>query len=204
MQVERLIKKYDAFIFELDNVIYPEKDYDLQVYYLFAQFIEYALQLDAAEVLSYMKEAYELEGAEGIFDQTAKRFNLPAEYQVNFSLLEQGAKLPLKLLLFDAVLQFIKQLINQGKSVYLLTNGEPLKQLNKIKQTEWYGIAQYLTVYFTKELSDGLVPDALNVVMEKHSLNPEKVVFFDATERDQKGIKAAGVKLLLISKLFAL
>ena len=30
-----------AFIFELDNVLYPEKDYLLQVYYLFASFLEY-------------------------------------------------------------------------------------------------------------------------------------------------------------------
>ena len=31
-----------AFVFELDNVLYPEKDYLLQVYYLFASFLEYS------------------------------------------------------------------------------------------------------------------------------------------------------------------
>ena len=30
-----------AFVFELDNVVFPAKDYDLQVYYLFASFLEF-------------------------------------------------------------------------------------------------------------------------------------------------------------------
>ena len=30
----------DAFIFELDDVLYPEKDYLYQIYYLFTAFLE--------------------------------------------------------------------------------------------------------------------------------------------------------------------
>ena len=179
METEELLEKHDAFVFELDNVIYPEKDYQLQVYYLFAQFMEYTLQLDAAEVLGFMKQTYEQEGAVGIYGKTAAHFNIPEQYELNFNLLEQNAKLPLKLLLFDPVLHFMKQVINQGKEVFLLTNGDPLKQLNKIKQTEWYGIAQYLTVYFAEELANGNLNGALNEVILKHELNSERVFFFD-------------------------
>ena len=44
MEMQELIDRYPsktAFIFELDNVIFPAKDYDLQVYYLFGQFMEF-------------------------------------------------------------------------------------------------------------------------------------------------------------------
>lgn len=44
MDAYELVKDKQIVIFELDNVLYPEKDYLLQVYYLFAQFIEYSEQ----------------------------------------------------------------------------------------------------------------------------------------------------------------
>ena len=40
MKYTDIDKRKQAFVFELDNVIYPEKDYLFQVYYLFASAIE--------------------------------------------------------------------------------------------------------------------------------------------------------------------
>ena len=39
MKYSDIDNRKTAFIFELDNVLYPEKDYLFQVYYLFARFI---------------------------------------------------------------------------------------------------------------------------------------------------------------------
>ena len=51
-----------AFVFELDNVLYPEKDYLYQVYYLFAGFLEYTELLDAKVLVSLMVKTFEEEG----------------------------------------------------------------------------------------------------------------------------------------------
>ncbi|RZL53490.1 MAG: haloacid dehalogenase, partial [Pedobacter sp.] len=42
MNIEDYIKTKKAFIIGFDNVLYPEKDYLLQVYYLFSEFITYS------------------------------------------------------------------------------------------------------------------------------------------------------------------
>ncbi len=63
MDTEKLIKANDAFIFEFDNVLYPEKDFLLQVYYLFGQFVEYSEQIDGKAIVNYMQQLYLERGA---------------------------------------------------------------------------------------------------------------------------------------------
>jgi len=46
MKYADIDKRKKAFIFELDNVIYPEKDYLYQVYYIFASLLEYTENFD--------------------------------------------------------------------------------------------------------------------------------------------------------------
>ncbi|MBC7653467.1 MAG: hypothetical protein H7098_03215, partial [Oligoflexus sp.] len=62
----------NAFIFELDDVLIPQKDYDLQVYYLFANFIEYLEAFPPAqEMLAFIAKRYEINGQWLMFEETA-------------------------------------------------------------------------------------------------------------------------------------
>src|ERR1700749_3822517 len=98
----------EAFIFELDNVLYPEKDYLSQVYYLFASFIEYTEQVDAKEATDYMVATYLEKGKYAVLDELCRQFNLDEKYEDNFDRLNRTAKLPLKLLLFEDMLKLLQ------------------------------------------------------------------------------------------------
>ncbi|TDO22632.1 HAD family hydrolase [Pedobacter duraquae] len=195
------IDKYKAYIFEFDDVLYPEKDYLLQVYYLFAQFMEYTVQNDAAEMLGYMKEQYEKYGAAGIFDNTKTKFTLEEEYRLNFDLLNRNAKLPLKLLMFPKVLEFLKKLVQSGKQVFLLSSGNPEKQLNKLRQLEWEGLAQHIKVYFADEIAQKPDPVCIEFVLQEHSLHPDNVMFIGRDIADENMAAAAGVFFLNVEEL---
>lgn len=186
MSIQENIANHQAFIFELDNVLYPEKDYLLQVYYLFAQFIEYTEQRDAGEIIEFMRETYDKEGDVAIFFKTATHFNLPEKYKVNFDLLHQNARLPLKLLMFARVLNFIQEIISNGKQVFLLASGHPAMQLNKIRQMEWNGTEKQLKLYFSEEIEQGSVSAALQFIMEQHTLAPQEVMFINNCNTEQK------------------
>ncbi len=203
MAAEQLLQDHDVFIFGLDDVIYPERDYLLQVYYLFAQFMEYAEQRNANEILEFMKETYVRTGETDIFNKTTLHFNLPEKYQVNFDLLHHNARLPLKLLLYARVLTFMKRVIAEGKALFLLVEGAPDQQLNKIRQMEWNGLEPYLTVYFTNEVSNGNSVEALNIIAEKHNLDPDKVVSIVKDATLEKYGQIAGIKLRSADKLFS-
>jgi len=195
------IKDNDAFIFELDNVLYPEKDYLLQVYYLFAQFIEYGEQIDAQGIIAFMNDVYLKEGHADIFDQTAAQFGLDQKYRVNFDLLHQNARLPLKLLMFAPVLSFMQEIHQSGKKLFLLADGDPLKQLNKIRQMEWNGVEQYLTVYFTEEIAKGSTAAAVVEIINKHALDAKKTMFIGLNNLNQDSALSYEIKFLTISKL---
>lgn len=195
------IEKHQAFIFELDNVLYPTKDYLLQVYYLFAQFMEYSELLDASAVLKVMKDEYERNGAEKVFEQAVVAYPGIGAYKKNYEGLHENARLPLKLLMFDKVLKFLQEIVVERKQLILYSSGPILQQLNKIKQTEWNGLGKYLTVYFAEEIGEKPGIAGIDYIMEKHQLNKQGILMVGHAETDRQCAEYAGVNFLQVDKL---
>lgn len=189
-----------AFIFELDNVLYPEKDYLLQVYYLFAQFIEYTETVPfASELTDFFRLSYEKNGAEGIFDRARDAFSLDEKYREEFQRLHQTARLPLKLLLYKASLSLLQEIVTDRKHIFLVTNGDPEQQLNKIRQIEWAGLENYLTVYFANESKPKPETDVLDIIYIRHNLLRKDLLIIGTSETDREFAFAAGIEYLNIN-----
>ncbi|POY37547.1 hypothetical protein C3K47_07220 [Solitalea longa] len=154
--MQELIDKYPnktAYIFELDNTIFPEKDYDLQVYYLFGQFMEFTLPgiHEGKRILDYLVKKHDAMSRAELIDATIEYFAIPPELKENFERLFKIARLPLKLLMFKQALEFMQTLVTDRKQIFIVTKGNPEEQLNKIRQIEWNGLEAYLKVYFVEE-----------------------------------------------------
>jgi phosphoglycolate phosphatase-like HAD superfamily hydrolase len=201
MAFEHYLKDKQAFVFELDDVLYPQKDYLLQVYYLFAQFIEYAEQISADEILKSMQQTYVATGSEDIFEKTAAQFDIPLKYKVNFDLLFLSARLPLKLLMFNEMLSLLQEITVERKHIFIFTNGDPMMQLNKIKQMEWHGLENYLTVYFAAESAFKPSPAGIQMILDKHGLKKADVLMIGKLKLDEECAINAGVDYLNVDKL---
>lgn len=182
-----------AFIFELDNVLYPEKDYLFQVYYLFAGFLEYTELVDAKILIRLMTEAYEREGKEAVFDELQDKFKIDDKYRQNFEHLMINAKLPLKLLLFDRMLNILQEIVIDRKRIFIVTNGTPALQLNKIRQTEWNGLENYLTCYFAEEYAAKPEPDAVHALIHDHDLQRRDLLMIGNLKEDELCAEASGI-----------
>jgi HAD superfamily hydrolase (TIGR01549 family) len=185
-----------AFVFELDNVLYPEKDYLLQVYYLFGAFLEYKELLDGKVLTRLMTETFEQEGIAEVFNRVRQRFNISDAYRENFDLLHITARLPLKLLLFKDMLTFLQDIVVDRKQLFILTNGNPEQQLNKIRQTEWHGLEKYLTCYFADEIKPKPEPDAIHYILKNHNLERRDIMMIGNSETDALCAENVGVDLL--------
>lgn len=179
------VKHKQVVIFELDDVLFPAKDYLLQVYYLFAQFIEYTEQKNAQQILAFMQSEYEANGSLNLFQKTAKNFDIAEAYRHNFDLLHQNARLPLKLLLFKNMLDFLQELVIDRKKIFLVTAGNPEQQLNKIKQIEWNGLEQYLTVFFSDELEQSKA-EIFQKILDANNLSAKDALFVGANQLDEE------------------
>jgi len=191
----------NAFVFGLDNVLYPVKDYDLQVYYLFSALMGHLEAIEEKRILDFMQLQYAQEGAEAIFEKTAAAFSLDAKYKENFDRLYQTARLPLKLLLYEQVLRFLQALVTERKPIFLFVPGLPALQLNKIKQLEWHGLESYLKVYFAEELASLSEVAPLEQLMLENDLAPQDVAYVGASPAEQQMAQRSGLSFLPVYQL---
>lgn len=201
MLPDHLLKAKKALIFGLDNVLYPEKDYLLQVYYLFSEFMAYSVQADAKAMVAFMQQEFMRSGSEGLFARTAAEFGLPLKFEENFIRLHQNARLPLKLLLYQQVLTLLQELIIDRKKIFLLIDGDPVQQLNKIKQLEWHGIEQYLTVYFSEEIGGRSSEKSIIFILENNELDKEDVILVGRSKSEENFAENVGVTYFSLDEI---
>jgi phosphoglycolate phosphatase-like HAD superfamily hydrolase len=201
MKYSDIDKSKQAFIFELDDVIYPEKDYLFQVYYLFTSVLEYTELIDAKAATQLMVDTYLAGNKDKAFDAVKGQFNVDEKYRANYEHLLLTVKLPLKLLIYKAVLDMLQEIVIDRKKIFIVTNGDPAQQLNKIKQTEWHGLEPYLTCYFTDETKPKPATDAIELLMADHNLKRKDIVIIGNTEIDNLCAEACGVDYVVASDL---
>lgn len=145
-----------VYVFEIDEVLYAKQDYLLQVYYLFSNFVEYTEGRSVAkEMVAFMKETLETVGEEAVLPQALIQFELAETYRENFERLKANAHLPLKLILKDDIKTLLLSLFKREKKVGILTDGNPVEQLNKLKHIDWQEVSEFLPqlkVFFIREL----------------------------------------------------
>ncbi|GAA4091428.1 HAD family hydrolase [Mucilaginibacter panaciglaebae] len=193
MTYNEIDERKKAFIFELDNVIYPEKDYLFQVYYLFASFLEYTELFDAKVITDLMVNTYHAEGKDKVFDKVKQMFAIDEKYRVNFHHLMYTVKLPLKLLIFQNMLDMLQEIVVDRKKIFIVTNGNPALQLNKIRQTEWRGLEQYLTCYFAEETKPMPEPDVIHQLIKEHDLERGDIVMIGRSQESKDCAEATGI-----------
>ncbi len=190
-----------AYVFEMDNVLYPESDYLLQVYYLFSNFIEFSEgRPSSQDLVDFFKTTYQLHGDEGIFDRIKEGLGIEEKYRDNFERLYFSARLPLKLLLYIPVLKLLQEIIVDRKQIFIVTNGKTEIQLNKIRQTEWNGIEKYLKVYFAEEIKLKPEPDILTYIIKEHNLLRKDVVIIGASLIDEEFAISCGIDYIQVSE----
>jgi FMN phosphatase YigB (HAD superfamily) len=196
-----LDKRIKAFVFELDDVIYPEKDYLLQVYYLFANFIEFSEGFPTSQNLTdFLKTAYMRYGEKDIFDKAKETFGLKDKYRENFERLHYTAILPLKLLLYSQILELMQEIVVDGKQLFLITNGKPEVQLNKIRQIEWNGLENYLRVFYASEINSKPNSDVLSYIINNYQLTTKDFMIIGTSEIDQEFAVSTGVDFLAVKE----
>lgn len=190
-----------AFIFELDDVLYPERDYLLQVYYLFSNFIEFTETFPPAlELIEFFKKAYLHHGDDGIFDRAKEVFAINEKYRDNFDRLYFTARLPLKLLLYSNMLTLLQEIVIDRKEIIIITNAKPEVQMNKIMQTEWNGLEKYIKVYYAQEINLKPESDVLSYILKEHNLLRKDLLVIGNTLTDKDFASSSGVDYLNVSE----
>ncbi|PRD49075.1 HAD family hydrolase [Sphingobacterium haloxyli] len=167
-----------VYVFEIDDVLYPKRDYLLQIYYLFSNFVEYTEgRALSADIVHFMKEALETVGEKAVLQKTILHFGLNEGYCENFERLKANAHLPLKLFLNDDIKTLLLSLFEKEKNVGILTNGNPVEQLNKLKHIDWQELSAFLPslkVFFIRELEFRNI-NPIDYLMGEYQVSTEEI-----------------------------
>jgi len=189
-----------ALVFALDDVLFPKKDYLLQVYYLFAHLLEYTETVPPAnELTEFLKSAYTRHGEAGLFERAAEVFGIDEKYRDHFKRLHLTAKLPLKLWLYPPVKDIMQTAHESGRQVFILTGGNPALQLNKLRHMEWEGLDRVVKVYFEEELISQQKEPIAHLLAE-NGLAVADVLYIHARGED-KLARIAGVDTLDVEQI---
>ncbi len=187
-----------AVILELDDVLFPKKDYDLQVFYLFANFMEYVEQFPPAQdMINFMSKRYEVHGKDNMFDEVSLTFGIDVKYKENYNRLYENAKLPLKLLLYKEILKFMQELVVDRKQIFIFTRGDAKIQFNKITQMEWNGLEKYLKVYYLEEFENNFCK-ALDTLLQQNKLDKKDITFIGRLS-DQEDAHISGLSFVSVN-----
>ncbi|GAA3957609.1 HAD family hydrolase [Mucilaginibacter dorajii] len=200
MKYKDIDKRKTVFILELDDVLFPAKDYLYQVYYLFANMLEYVELVDAKPTTKLMTDTYINQGADEVFDILAKEYPVAEGYRDKFDNLLITAKLPLKLLLYQNMLTLIQEVVVDRKKLFIVTNGNVPQQVNKIKQVEWHKLEPYLTCYFAEETAPKPEPDVIHLLMQEHNLQRRDILMIGNSEIDNLCAETVGIDYLSVEK----
>ena len=200
MEYKNIDKRKTAFVFELDNVLYPEKDYYFQVYYLFTNMLEYVELTDAKAATKVLTDTYIAEGKDAAFNRLAEQFPEAEQYRDKFENQLLTAKLPLKLLLYQNMLTLMQEIVVDRKKLFIVTNGNIQEQINKIKQTEWHGLEKYLRCYFAEETASKPEPDVITLLMQEHDLQRRDIVMIGHSQVDVLCAEACGIDYINVEE----
>jgi FMN phosphatase YigB (HAD superfamily) len=190
-----------AFIFELDDVLYPAKDYYFQIYYLFANLLEYTELNSAAKTTDLMIDTYIQKGEGEVFNTIAAELNVDEKHRKNLEIMLLTSRLPLKLLLYKNMLSFMQEVVLDRKKLFIVTNGNPQQQLNKLRQVEWHGLEPYLICYFADESLPKPEPDVLHLLMQEHNLERRDLIMIEGSDTDKLCAEACGIDYLNVKEI---
>ena len=200
MNIDQELKHKKAVVFDFDDVLYPKLEFLLQVYYLFSNFVEYTKGEEiASQLLNAFRVEYEASGEIGIWDRVSIKHPLLLEFEENYQRLHHQAQLPLKIHLYPGVVELLKKLEADHKFIIILTAGDPLMQLNKIRQVEWQGLEERLKVYFEDELYYQNT-EPLDYLMETLNLSPQEMSYIGHSATVLKHAHQIGIDVKLINQ----
>ena len=200
MNIDQELKPKKAVVFDFDEVLYPKRDFLLQVYYLFSNFVEYTEGAEIAnQLLDAFRVEYEASGEVGIWDRVSKMHPIILEFEENYQRLHHQAQLPLKIHLYPEAVELLKKLEADHKFIIILTAGDPLMQLNKIRQVDWQGLEDRLKVYFEDELYYQQT-EPLDYLMDSLNLSPQEMSYIGQSAKVLKHAHQIGVDVKLINQ----
>lgn len=184
------IKGFDQIIFDLDDTLIYEIDY------LFAGYLEIAKNfgkssLEKTRMFTYLVDNFKLGNRSKLFNDFIYSFSLNKSDIVIMLTILRNVKIKGSLRLTNEAKIILYSLMGLNKKYYVVTNGNPIQQANKLKQINWDGLPMPAKVVFANEYKPKPSPDSFFQIREL--LSQSKILYIGDSEVDFEYAKNCGM-----------
>lgn len=193
---------FSLFIFDLDNTIYKEEDYLFQAYLAIAEKFSASISSVGKEQLfGEMKDLYEKQGREKLFDKFLATFNLPAGNLIQCLEILRSFKPTQPIEIEKNAKHILLSLKERKKKIFVLTNGNPDQQKNKIRNLNWEGLDKYINFVYANEIEPKPSSAGVFYILKNSGIGKNKAVFIGDSETDKVCASNSGINFLTANNL---
>lgn len=135
--IDGLSERYSDILLDLDDTLYEERLYLFEAYKQIGVFVEAVHNISAQAIECYLIEGFIKSGRKGLFDSCINYFALPGSLIDKMLEILRTVSFEQPLELKGFVLPFISMLMDKGKRIFVITNGNVRQQQNKVKNIDW-------------------------------------------------------------------
>lgn len=215
-------QNYDTIIFDLDDTLYPEIDYLKPAFKAIGKAFEAKYAINALEIEQFLIQTFEKKGRSMLFNKCFNHFlktenqgENEAENRQNTEggyfeknmikdclLILRTVDIKEKIPLFPHVYDLIPQLLAEKKQIFVLTNGNPQQQRNKIAHLDWQNLDTHITFVFANEFAPKPSPSVFSDFLEPNfPIKTKKTLFVGDAETDAEFSQNVGFDFLHVDYL---
>jgi HAD superfamily hydrolase (TIGR01549 family) len=193
---------YRVFIFDLDNTIYNEEEYLFQGYAAIARFLAGVSGVINEEVFfQELKNIFLMEGRSRLFDKVVKKFHLDHSLVSDCIRILHTFEITDKLKINLKIKLLLAELKRADKYIFILTNGNPTQQKNKVKNIEWGELIDYFQVLYANELKPKPSSDGVEKILMMTAGKKSEVVLIGDSETDRLCAENSGIVYVDVTEL---
>lgn len=201
MKSKDFLYSFDSYLFDLDNTIYDENVYLFEAYNRIAQEICDLTFKNPEKVAEEFKYIFIKEGRKNIFNKIIKKYKLSENLIPKFLSILRTCQLSRKIEIFPYIKLLLDQLNADSKRIFIVTNGNPDQQQNKINQIDWCGLDKKIIFILANTIEKKPSIKLYNVLKETYDLQKHSTIFIGDSEVDKEFAHNAQIRFIHVSEL---
>lgn len=187
--------KYNLIVFDLDDTLYPERDYLFAAYDSIAKLVADRSGSNERVYSEYLKKSFINGGRGNLFDSFINEFNLSNTVSIQ-EMLHILRTNYCVLSLYRKAKDLLDYLQIEGVVSVIFTNGNLTQQRNKISCLKLKESYPAVAVYYAAEYEPKPSPVGLKAILRDYNVDLKKALVVGDSATDYEAAKAAGIDYL--------
>jgi putative hydrolase of the HAD superfamily len=191
--------EFDAVLFDLDNTIYDERQYLYKAYEEIGVFCAANFNLQKQDVYLFLINHFEKIGRSRLFNSLSEEFKIPEHIIIQLLEILRTVNFNEKIQTFPYFLPLVRSLFSSGVKLGIITNGNVIQQMNKVKSIDFKGLIEKFQIIYANDFSPK--PSPISYWKMKELINFKNCVYIGDSVVDEKFAKTVGIPFLNVNLL---